>query len=367
MFWLVCFFCFLSFLLHEYRQILEPLGIILMSIKMSYLSDQIVMRKLISVVYVGLILLSFISCSPNSKESENWCDKPFRKGWENYKEIATSHPWFKVYSVGDSVYAIYEPYNWQEVISYLIIGTEKALLFDTGMGLDSIQSVVKQLTSLPVTVVNSHTHFDHIGGNADFTNILGIDTAYTHTNSKGWSHESIKQEVSPAAFCPETLSSVDTASYHIRPYSISGFIGDGSVIDLGGRQIDVITIPGHAPDGVALLDRSAGLLWTGDTYYEGPLWLFFPGTDLDAFESSISKMATLTPILKHLLPAHNLPLIPPGRLLEVKEAIALIRAGQEKGELVTDGGALMKDVIRFKFEHFSFLIRKDLLSGQNFE
>lgn len=319
------------------------------------------MRKFIKVSHVALCLLCLICCSPSQDETTRWCDRPFRKGLENYKEVATKYRWFKVYAVDERVYAIYEPYNWQEVISYLVIGSEKALLFDTGMGLDSIQAVVKQLTSLPVTVINSHTHFDHIGGNADFKNILGVDTAYTHTNSKGWSHESIRQEVTPGALCPETLSSVDTASYHIRPYSITGFIHDGSVIDLGGRQLEVIMIPGHTPDGVALLDREAGLLWTGDTYYEGPLWLFFPGTDLDAFEKSISRMASLAPIVKHLLPAHNLPVVPPGRLVEVKETIASIRAGKEKGELVTDGGTLMKNVMRFNFEHFSFLIRKDLL------
>jgi glyoxylase-like metal-dependent hydrolase (beta-lactamase superfamily II) len=232
------------------------------------------MRKFISTGYLSLVLLYFISCSRSPDHSSSWCSQSPRHGYENYKELPTSHPWFKVYPLSDSVYAIYEPYNWQEVISYLIIGSEKALLFDTGMGLDSIQTVVRQLTSLPLIVINSHTHFDHIGGNADFSNILAVDTAYTHTNSKGWSHESIRQEVSPAAFCPETLSTVDTASYHIRPYSIAGFIKDGSVIDLGGRQLEVIAIPGHTPDGVALLDRNAGLLWTGDTYYEGPLWLF---------------------------------------------------------------------------------------------
>ena len=325
------------------------------------------LRKFTANCYTALVLLCFSSCSPAPIESETWCNEPVRKGWENYNELTTQYTWFKVYLFDDGVYAIYEPYNWQEVISYLIIGTKKALLFDTGMGLDSIQAVVKQLTPLPVTVINSHTHFDHIGGNADFSNILGIDTAYTHKNSKGWSHESIKQEVSPAALCPEKLSSVDTASYHIRPYSITGFIRDGSVIDLGGRELEVIMIPGHTPDGVALLDRKAGLLWTGDTYYEGPLWLFFPGTDLDAFERSISRIASFAPYLKHLLPAHNLPLIPPGRLLEVKDAIASVRAGKEKGEPVKDGGTLMKDVIRFEFDHFSFLIRKDLLSPNTFE
>ena len=142
----------------------------------------------------GLFLIIFIlsiilnSCSQKENKSSTWCDQPFRKGYENYKEIATRYPWFKVYPVGDSVYAIYEPNNWQQVISYLIIGSEKALLFDTGMGLDSIKSVVKQLTSLPVTVINSHTHYDHIGGNADFNTIYGVDTAYTEKNSQGCRH-----------------------------------------------------------------------------------------------------------------------------------------------------------------------------------
>ncbi len=304
----------------------------------------------------------FISCSPKSAENEKWCDHPFRKGYEKYKEIGTKHPWFKVYPVTDNVYAIYEPYNWQQVISYLIIGSEKALLFDTGMGLDSIQLVVKELTSLPITVINSHTHYDHIGGNADFDSILGVDTAYTKKSSQGWSHEAIKQEVTVASLCPETLPTVDTANYHIRPYKLTDYIHDGSILDLGGRQLEVFIIPGHTPDCVALLDRANGLLWTGDTYYEGPLWLFFPGTDLDAYEKTITRLALLVPDLKYLLPAHNLPLISPTRLVEVREGLALVRAGKKEGKLLEGAKSpFAKDVLEFKFEGFSFLIRKDLL------
>jgi glyoxylase-like metal-dependent hydrolase (beta-lactamase superfamily II) len=319
------------------------------------------LKKFLSASFL-LSFILFFACSTKESVSGNWCDEPFRKGYENYRELVTKHPWFKVYPVGDSVYAIYEPYNWQQVISYLIIGSEKALLFDTGMGLDSIQSVVRELTSLPVTVVNSHTHYDHIGGNSDFNTILGVDTAYTRKNLQGWPHETVKQEVTIASLCPGTLSSVDTANYHIRPYSLTGFIHDGSVIDLGGRQLEVMIIPGHTPDCVALLDRAAGLLWTGDTYYEGPLWLFFPGTDLEAYEKTITRLASLFPDLKHLHPAHNLPVITPQRLVEVRDGLALVRSGQKKGEALDKvGNPLATDVMEFKFDGFSFLIRRDLL------
>ncbi len=220
----------------------------------------------------------------------------------------------------------------------------------------------KELTSLPITVVNSHTHYDHIGGNADFDTILGVDTAYTKKNSQGWPHATVRQEVTVASLCSETLPAVDTASYYIRPYELTGYVHDGSVIDLGGRQLEVIIIPGHTPDGVALIDRAAGLLWTGDTYYEGPLWLFFPGTDLDAYESTIKRLASLVPDLKKLHPAHNLPVITPNRLIEVRDGLALVRSGQKKGEpLERDTNPLATDVVEFKFEGFSFLLRRDLL------
>lgn len=55
--------------------------------------------------------------------------------------------WFEVYRIQPDLYAIYEPGHFQEVISYLITGREKALLVDTGLGMGNIRQVVEQLTS----------------------------------------------------------------------------------------------------------------------------------------------------------------------------------------------------------------------------
>jgi len=119
------------------------------------------------------IILLFISFKAYNQTANYICNNPLRESLNKLPEIKTNSKWFKVYSVGENVLAIVEPYNFEEAISYLILGKNKALLFDTGIGVDSISLVVKQLTKLPIIVINSHSHYDHIGGNYEFNNIFG--------------------------------------------------------------------------------------------------------------------------------------------------------------------------------------------------
>ena len=310
-----------------------------------------------------LLLVSYSSSAQT--ESNGWCDEADLNMYSGLEEIKTRSEWFKVFIVGENVYAIAEPYNYEEVISYLIIGTKKALLFDSGNGLGSISSVVKELTKLPVTVLNSHTHYDHIGGNHEFDNILALETEYTlHWAKNGWSHDLVKNEVAPDAFCMEKLPELDTATYHIKPFSISTFINDCHIIDLGQRTLEVISVPGHTPDAIALLDREHGYLWTGDTFYEATIWLFFDGTDLEAYEKSIKKLADLSTSLKKLFPAHNTPIAEPVRLLELVDAFNQVMTGTKKAKETNKSGLPVYDEEAkavYEFEHFSFLIRGDHL------
>ena len=96
-----------------------------------------------------------------------------------------SDDWFQVYNVSEGVYSITEPYQFQETISHLIVGEDSAVLCDTGIGLLPIRPVVERITSLPVSVLNSHTHYDHVGGNAEFSSVLAIDSEYTRANMAG--------------------------------------------------------------------------------------------------------------------------------------------------------------------------------------
>jgi len=272
--------------------------------------------------------------------------------------VKVSSDWFEVSRAAEGVYAIAEPRQFQEAISYLIVGRERALLFDTGLGLVPIRPVVEELTSLPVEVLNSHTHFDHVGGNAEFAAILAIDSPYTRANSRGFPHAELAGEVTPEAFCQGAPRGADTAGYHTRAWKAGRAVGDGDRVDLGGRVLEVLHVPGHTPDAVALLDRAAGLLWTGDTYYEGPIWLYVPETSLDDYERSIARLAAL-PGLERLLPGHNAASADPAGLARARDAIRRVRAGAVNGK---DESA---NRIEFAFGSFSILTSRPLLEGRS--
>src|SRR5260370_5167377 len=117
---------------------------------------------------------------PLAAQQPEWCKKHPRPAYSKLERVPTADPWFEVYKIRSGVFAIYEPHQLEEVISYLIIGSDKALLFDTGIGISNIQAVVAGLTKLPLTVLNSHTHNDHVGDNWRFADVYGMDTEFNH-------------------------------------------------------------------------------------------------------------------------------------------------------------------------------------------
>lgn len=289
----------------------------------------------------------------SAAELESFCDRLPRPAYARYTRSDASDGWFEVYEIEPGVWAIYEPFQWQEVISYLIVGAESAILFDTGNGIGDIRRVVEQLTDRPVRVLNSHSHFDHVGGNHQFEAILSAGTAFSLSKTGGVEGDAIREEVSPAALCRGLPTGVEPDEHRIRPYRITGTVSDGEVLDIGGRKLEVLQVPGHTDDAVALLDRTAGLLWSGDTFYEGPIWLFFPETDLAAYRTSVARLASLAPGLRAVFPGHNTPKADPQLLVRLHESFEQVLAGSVEPVPVTDGN------VEFRFPGFSFLMRQD--------
>jgi glyoxylase-like metal-dependent hydrolase (beta-lactamase superfamily II) len=279
-----------------------------------------------------------------------WCRPLPRPEYKNLHRISTSDAWFEVYQVEPSVFAIYEPHQAEEVISYLIVGEKQAVLFDTGMGISDIRKVTAELTGLPIMVLNSHTHTDHVGGNWQFETVYGMDTEFTRQNARG-SREDAQAELSPDQICGQLPVGFDRNSYVTRPWKIKADIHDGDRVDLGGRVLEVIATPGHTPDSIVLLDRVNGLLFSGDTYYPAPIWLFRPETDLDAYAASIRRLAALAPELKTVLGAHNIPVASPGVLPRLVAVFDAVRSGKVHATPDSPGKVL------YKIGDISFLMR----------
>jgi len=287
---------------------------------------------------------------PDEPVRPDWCRQLPRPEYKALIPVPAPDAWFEVYRIRPGVFALYEPHQWEEVISYLIVGEKRALLFDTGLGVGRIRDVVSALTSLPVTVLNSHTHFDHVGGNADFNDILNADSDYARANASGAANRyGVRDALAPERVCGQLPARVTQQTYRIRPWKAERTVRDGEQIALGRRTLEVLLTPGHTPDSLCLLDRSNRLLFTADTFYLGPIYLYVPETDAAAYRRSVERLALLVPQLDVLLPGHNVPVADPKYLTRLLKALALVKAGDVK-PVLTDGYR------EYRFDGFSLLL-----------
>ena len=188
--------------------------------------------------------------------------------------------WYTVTKLDARTFAIAEPRYPQHNVNYLIVGDARAVLLDTGPGVRDIRPVVAKLTVRPVVAAFSHLHFDHIAGQPNFASIASLD------------HPSIRSRVaSDGRFTPSLLQYGRAG----RPsFRITEWWAPDAPIDLGGRVLQVLSVPGHTPESLALYDAASGQLFTGDFLYPGDLFAFVPGSDLVAYRDSARRLLDLT-------------------------------------------------------------------------
>ena len=289
---------------------------------------------------------------------KKWYDKLPREAWSNYEKVDQPDPWFEVYRLTDTVYAIYEDGQFEEVISYLVLGEEKAALIDTGNGIGDIKKLVEGLTDLPVVVVNTHTHGDHIGGNHKFSQVLAFESEFSKDRSKkGQSREQMGHYLDGDMVWKPFPDYFDAETWRIHPFKVTRWLKDGDKIDLGGRVLEVVYTPGHSPDSICLIDKENKLFWTGDSFYPAPIYVYSPTTSLEQFIESFAKMVELMPLYEWVMPSHNEPKIEKHLIKECYEAAKNIKAGTA-GEY-TEGMAAGIKVHRYDYGRFSLIVRAE--------
>jgi glyoxylase-like metal-dependent hydrolase (beta-lactamase superfamily II) len=240
--------------------------------------------------------------------------------------MTPGHEWFDVREAQPGIFIIEEPHHVERVKSHLIVGDDRAILVDTGMGVANIRDIVESLTDLPVTVVNSHAHWDHVGGNHLFEEIL-IHPAEADALVKGYHNERMRNWFGPEVLTGPLPGDVNLDTLAIPPSRATGMLHEGQLFDLGNRMLEVLHCPGHSPGGIVLLDRANGILFSTDVAYAGYLYAF-AGDELHTYQRSLNRLAALAPELRVLYPSHNAPSISPFLLPRMADLLARVIDGE---------------------------------------
>ncbi len=206
---------------------------------------------------------------------------------------------------------------------YLLCGSQKAALIDTGMNYPEAKNLAESITSLPLILINTHADPDHISGNGAFKEF----------------YMSPKEEKNYRAH---------KGTGKILP------VHEGDVIDLGERDLMIIDMPGHTPGSIAILDKKYRVLISGDSVQNSHIFMYGERRNLDQYIKSLRHLAQFDSLYDQIYPMH-------GSFPVQKDLISkLIEGAQE----IKDGKALARatkvsifgnNVTFYKFDYAGFL------------
>lgn len=203
---------------------------------------------------------------------------------------------------------------------YLFTGRERALLIDTGMTTKNAKEIAESLTALPLSLINTHADRDHTAGNGAFAEIY----------------------MSPKE---EPLYRNQNGTGMVIP------VKEGDVIDLGGRPLRIIDVPGHTPGSIAILDEKNRVLVSGDSVQNGNIYMFGPKRNLNDFIKSMEHLKKYDGQYDEVYAMHGDFPVGPELVGKLCDGARQIRDGLAKGEKINLFG---KDVTFYKFDYAGF-------------
>ncbi len=210
----------------------------------------------------------------------------------------------------------------QHVRFFILKGKEKTLLIDSGITTVDAKEIAEEKTGMPVDLINTHADPDHIAGNGSF------ERFYLHpAESVNLFHGQGKR----ASFVP---------------------VEDGDEIDIGGRILTVISIPGHTPGSIALLEKDRRILFSGDTVQNGRIFMFGPYREINAYRHSLLKLYKNIDLFDEIWPSHGTFPVEPGLIRKLyDESGRMMRHELKKEPIDVRGNA----VFLYKTESAQFL------------
>lgn len=239
--------------------------------------------------------------------------------------------WFTVEEIDKNTWVISEYRHPEETHCYLLNGSGRSLLIDTGLGIGNLYEEVRKLTDNPITAVATHVHWDHIGGHPYFPDF------YVQEEETKWisgefplSIEMVRRMVMDHCDLPENY---DVDTYKLFQGTPARILKDGDILDIGGRRIEVLHTPGHSPGHMCFWEKEKGYLFTGDLVYKGTLFAYYPSTSPEDYLKSLEKVSALP--VKRVFPGHHALTVQPEMLVRMRD---VLRGLKEQGKLLHGSG-----------------------------
>jgi glyoxylase-like metal-dependent hydrolase (beta-lactamase superfamily II) len=165
------------------------------------------------------------------------------------------------------------------------------------------------LTNHPITVINTHTHLDHLGSNSQFTDIFIFDHMRSRNLSRqGATKDAVMWELhNEKVVTPPWPAGYDPAKVALPPFQVSRWLRHGDHIEVGGIRLEVLHTPGEAPDHICLLDHTHRILFCGDILLAGSVWSHLDGGNISALQQSYELLSRRIEDFDILMPSHNAP------------------------------------------------------------
>ena len=220
---------------------------------------------------------------------------------------------------------------------FLLEGTEKALLVDTGMNTPDAKAIAESLTELPLSLINTHADRDHISGN------LSFDTFYMSPAEMENYASGIQQTTPEVAAQQQTTPEVVGRILTVR---------EGDLIDLGERPLLVIDNPGHTPGSIAILDIKNRVLIGGDAIQDGNIFMFGKYRNIEQYVKSLEHIREYGDRFDVVYPSHGTFPVSPELIDDLIGGAQKIIAGTAESTVIELFG---RKIRLFRFPYAGFL------------
>lgn len=224
--------------------------------------------------------------------------------------LPVADAWWNIEHIDDSITHLTEPHVAKVLRCNVwhVRGRDRDLLVDTGMGLSSLAGAASDLFEHDLVVVLSHTHADHMGGWFEFEDrrVHSVEASNLHPDHYLADMESLFLADLDAdewgsierAGCKLPSCFIDAIprfGYDPREFrqiarEATTVLGEGDIVDLGDRKFEVLHFPGHSPGSIGLWDDAAGVLFSGDAIYDGPLLDELAGSNIDDYLQTMHRL-----------------------------------------------------------------------------